>query len=206
MGDPHRISTEAQLREVLDTPSPLVEGKVFAALDPVSTAFIERAPLVFVATCDAHGRMDVSPKGDAPGFVSVEGDAVLLVPDRPGNDLAFGHLNLLENPRISLIFVIPNVRETLRVNGRAELTRDPAVLAALPARGRPARLATRVFVEEVFFHCGKAMIRSGVWKPASWPERFKPGIGRQLAAKAGADDTAAAAIDEALERDYRENL
>lgn len=206
MSDPHRIENEDQLRETLGHASPGIENKVSDALDPVAVEFIERSPLVFVSTCDAEGRMDVSPKGDTAGFVGIENPSTLLVPDRPGNRLIFGHLNVLANPKIGLIFVIPNVRETLRINGRAELTRDPEVLASLPARGKPALLATRVFVEESFLHCGKAMIRSEVWKPETWGEKLHAPIARQFAANTNAGDEAVDAIEAALEQDYRENI
>ena len=105
-----------------------------------------------------------------------------------------------------MIFIVPGARETLRVNGRAELTRDPAVLASLPARGKPALLATRVFIEEAFMHCGKAMIRSALWKPDTWQKDFKSNIALQLARKLGVGDEAAPGIDEHLERDYIEHI
>ena len=150
--------------------------------------------------------MDVSPKGDEPGFVGIESERTLLIPDRPGNKLVFGHLNVLANPRIGLIFVVPKVRETLRINGRAELTRDPEVLASLPARGKPALLATRVFIEESFLHCGKAMIRSKLWQPDSWGEPLRAPFSRQFKAKAGVGDDVASAVEDAVEADYRDNL
>lgn len=204
--DPHRIENLEQLREVLGDPSPLVQQKVFDALDEIGRAFIAASPLALVATSDAAGNMDVSPKGDTPGFVGVEDDRTLLIPDRTGNKLAYGHRNVLENPFVGVIFVVPGARETMRVNGRAELTRDPAVLASLPARGKPPLLATRVFIDEAFMHCGKAMIRSSLWKPETWQKDFKPNLGLQLARKMKAGDPAAAAIDEALEKDYVDHI
>jgi hypothetical protein len=204
--DVHRIENLEQLREVLGEPSDLVRQKVFDGLDDVARGFIAASPLVLLSTSNAAGDMDVSPKGDEPGFVAVENDRTLLVPDRTGNKLAFGHENLLENPRIGMIFLVPGARETLRVNGRAELTRDPAVLAALPAKGKPALLATRVFIDEAFMHCGKAMIRSALWKPDTWQKDFKPNLGLQFARMLGAGDDAAPAIEEQLEKDYVENI
>jgi predicted pyridoxine 5'-phosphate oxidase superfamily flavin-nucleotide-binding protein len=129
-----------------------------------------------------------------------------VIPDRPGNRLVFGHLNILENPKMGLLFLTPGTPETLRVNGIAELTADPQVLQRLAARGKPALLAIRVHVEECFFHCGKALLRSQLWKPESWPERQEVSFGRMFAKKIGADESAARAIDEAVEADYRDNL
>jgi PPOX class probable FMN-dependent enzyme len=206
MDDPHRIDSLAALRDAIPEPSPVIHQKVFDRVDEYARAFIERAPFAMVATSDAAGRVDVSPKGDEPGFVVVDDERTLLVPDRPGNKLAYGFRNLLENPRIGLLFVVPGVTETLRVNGRAEVTRDPALLARLAARGKAATLATRVGVEECFFHCGKAFLRSKLWEPASWPQGVRANLGKQMARKLGAGEELAAAIEDGLARDYREGL
>ena len=204
--DPHRIETLEQLRAVIDAPAPALESKLFEHIDEYARAFIERSPLLLLATSDAEGRQDVSPKGDAPGFVTHEDERTLLLPDRVGNKLAYGFSNLLQNPRVGLVFLVPGVTETLRVNGRAEITRDPALLERLSAKGKPAVLVTRVHVEEAFFHCGKAFIRSSLWKPESWPEGYKVRLGNQLATKLGGDDALAQQIDEGLEQSYRDNL
>jgi len=150
--------------------------------------------------------VDASPKGDAPGFVWVENEKTLVIPDRPGNKLAYGHVNILENSKVGVLFLIPGTPETLRVNGTAELTVDPELLEQLAARGKPAVLAIRVHVEECFFHCAKAFMRSKLWQPQAWPERQKISFGRMFAKVTGADETAAKAIDEAVEVDYRDNL
>ena len=140
---------------------------------PLPLSFIERCPFLVLSTSDRSGRVDASPKGDAPGFLSVVDEKTLLIPDRPGNRLAYGHLNVLENPQVGLLLVIPNTSETLRINGKAELSADPELLESLAARGKPAVLAIRVTVEECFFHCGKAFIRSGLWKPDEWGARHR---------------------------------
>ena len=206
MHDAHRIRTEEELREIIPAPSPLLEQKIFDHLDRHARRFIEHASLVFVSTVGPDGDLDVSPKGDAPGFVHVEDDGTMLIPERPGNRLAYGFRNILAHPKAGLIFVVPGATETLRVNGTAELTRDPALLERLAARNCPALLATRVHVQESFFHCGKAFIRSSAWKPETWAKGFKAGIGRQFAEKAGAGDAMAEQIEQGLERDYREGL
>ena len=129
----------------------------------------------------------------------------MLIPDRPGNRMAYGHLNVIENPQVGLLLVIPNTSETLRINGKAELSADPAVLESLAARGKPAVLAIRVSVEECFFHCGKAFIRSGLWKPDEWGERHRISFGQMYAAKEGGGKEMADTLDELIEqirRDY----
>ena len=200
------ISTIEELEEVVGSPHAQLQDKVLDIVDEFARSFIERSLLIVLGTADGQGRLDSSPKGDAPGFVSVIDEKTLLIPDRPGNKLAYGHRNILENPQISVLFLIPNTRETLRVNGRAELTADADILERLAARGKPATLATRVAVEECFFHCGKALIRSQLWQPESWDETYRVSFGKMYAARKGRDTEVAETIDEAIEVDYRENL
>lgn len=204
--DPYRIDTVEALRAIVGESSPTTEAKVDAALDQFARAFIARSPFVMMATADRDGRLDVSPKGDAPGFVAVEDEHTVLVPDRTGNRLIFGLQNILANPRIGLIFLVPGTGETLRVNGRAELTRDPEVCRRLSARGKPALLAIRVTVEECFFHCAKAFLRSQMWKPEAWPSYEKVSFGKMMAPKFGGDEQLAEAIDVMIDEDYRNNL
>ncbi len=206
MNDPWRIETEEQIEEVLGQTSEMVRQKVFDRVDEYAAAFVARSPLMLLATSDREGRLDVSPKGDAPGFVLLKDESTLVVPDRPGNKLAFGFRNILQNPRVGMIFLVPGTTETLRVNGKASLTRDPALLERLSAKGKPALLATRVAVEECFFHCGKAFLRSTLWKPETWPADYKVNLGRQLAKKFGAGDEVAEQIEAGLEQSYKTTL
>jgi PPOX class probable FMN-dependent enzyme len=204
--DPHSIQTVEQLRAIIGEPSPVTPLKVDVALNEYARAFIARAPFLVLSTSDAAGKQDVSPKGDTPGFVAIEDDRTLLIPDRKGNKLIFSLQNILANPRIGMLFIIPGVRETFRVNGSAELTGDPAILERLSARGQPALLAIRVTVEECFFHCAKAFIRSQLWQPASWPAVDRISFGKMFAAKLGADDQVAQQIDQLVEDDYKTGL
>jgi PPOX class probable FMN-dependent enzyme len=206
MSDPHRICTEDELREVIGHPKPTIQAKLFDHVDAHAADFIAHAPLVLLATCDAEGRLDVSPKGDAPGFVEVESPSTLLLPDRQGNNLIYGFQNILRNPRVGMIFVVPGVTETLRVNGTAEITRDPSLLARMTARGKEALLVTRITVEECFFHCGKAFIRSELWNAGSWPAGYKAPLARQITARLGGDTAMEQAIDENLAEGYRTRL
>lgn len=206
MNDPYLVTDVASLRAVVGDELPMVALKVERTLTDDARDFIARSPLLVFSTSDEHGNLDASPKGDDPGFVHVQDDSTLLFPDRPGNRLVYGHLNILRNPHVGLLFMIPGTTETLRVNGRAELTRDPAVLARLGARGKPAVLAVRVHVDECFFHCGKAFIRSRLWQPDSWPAAHRISFGRMFAKKMGRDDGVADAIDASIATDYRDNL
>ena len=160
-----------ELRALMGEPSEIALRKDIARIDEHCRAFIARAPFVLVATADRAGRCDVSPKGDAPGFVLVVDERTLLIPDRPGNKRFDGMRNLLENPRIGLIFLVPGSEETLRVNGRARIVRDPEWLARLAAQGKTPQLAIAVDVEESFLHCAKCVKRSGLWEPATWPAK-----------------------------------
>lgn len=206
MNSDYIISSEEQLASILGEPSDLVKQKLCQSLNEAMKEFIRRSPLVFYSTVDARGLVDVSPKGDAPGFVRIDDDGRLLIPDRPGNNLAYGYRNLLSNANIGLIFVVPTMTETLRVKGKAVITRDPVVLEALSAQGKPARLCASIEVEECFFHCGKAMIRSKVWKPERW-EHYKDSLlARGLASKLDSEDLTEELIQGHLEESYRDRL
>jgi PPOX class probable FMN-dependent enzyme len=203
------ITTLEELRAVVAAPTSGVEIKVGDHVDRHAAEFIGESPFIVMATADADGRLDASPKGDDPGFVVVEDERTLLIPDRPGNHLAMGLQNIVANPHLGVLFVIPGTTETLRVNGRATLHQDPELLERLAARGKPAVLAIRVEVEEVFFHCAKAFIRSKLWKHEQWPPKKKISFGSMFAEKLTpeAPDTAlATAIDDSVEEDYKVNL
>jgi PPOX class probable FMN-dependent enzyme len=204
--DSHRLTTTEQVRAIIGDEMPAVRAKLFAALEETAIAFIRRSPLLLLATADADGRPDVSPKGDAPGFVEIEDEQTLLIPDRRGNKLVFGLQNILANPRVALIFLAPGTGETLRVHGTAELTADPKVLERLAARGQPALLAIRVRVERCFFHCAKAFKRSRLWDSASWPEPLRVSFGKLLARKLGGGAELESTIDRMIEEDYETNL
>ena len=204
MKDQHIVSTIEQLREIIPAPSQTIHRKIATNLDSNAQQFIRESPLLFVATTDGRFNLDVSPKGDAPGFVRVENASALLIPERPGNRLTYGFQNLIETGTIGLIFLIPGVRETLRVNGTATLTRDPSLLQEFISNDKPALLCTRVIIKECFFHCGKALIRSKLWQPEVW----RNGEAKDLAVKQFAETfkTTESAFRDMLEQDYRANL
>jgi len=204
--DPHAITTEEQLRQIIAEAKAPTKSKVVDSLGALERRFIERAPMVFVATSDLAGNVSVSPKGDAPGFVAVADPRTLLIPERPGNGLAFGLLNMLENPHVGILFVVPGSSETFRVDGRVELTRDPELLHSLAARNKDALLVIRVHVERCFFHCAKAFLRSQLWSPESWLEPFKLSWGEWAAQWYGVSSEDQRAIDGSIAKDEVENL
>ena len=201
-----KIATEAELRAVIGPEPPGLAQKNQPVLDDFAVEFIAKSPFLVLSTADAEGRIDASPKGDAPGFVQVQNERAIVIPDRLGNRLAYGHRNILANPRVGVLFMIPGTPETLRVNGRAELSAEPELLEQMAARGRSAVLAIRVEIEEVFFHCAKAFLRSQLWKPETWQERHEVSFGKMYAAKKKAAASTATAIDAAIAADYRDNL
>jgi uncharacterized protein len=202
----HRIETVAQLQALLGEPNPMTPKKLQSALDQAAIDYIRRSPFLVLATADAQGNADASPKGDGPGFVAVEDQHTLLIPERKGNRLMFSLRNILANPQVGMIFLVPGTDETFRVNGIAELSDDLDLLVRLSARGAPALLAIRVIVRECFFHCAKAFIRSQLWKPETWQERRKISFGKLLTAKVGGGDELAQQIDQAIDYDYKHNL
>ena len=204
--DPHLLRTTEQVRAIIGEELPAVRAKLFQALEETAIAFIQRSPFLLLSTVSADGKPDVSPKGDGPGFVVVEDDHTLLIPDRKGNKLIFGLQNILANPRVALLFLSPGTGETLRVAGSADLTADPKVLDRLSARGQPALLAIRVRVDACFFHCAKAFKRSRLWEPASWPTPFRLSFGKLLARKLGGGAELEGTIDRMIEDDYQNNL
>lgn len=207
MVDEHAIESEAELEAVVGIAHEFIRRKIATRLDDLMMEFVRASPLAFVATSDADGLIDVSPKGDPAGFVQVDEGGALLIPERPGNQLCLGFRNILRNGRIGVIFVAPNQRETLRVKGTATLRRDPVVLESMSVNGKPALLYTRVAVEECFIHCGKALVRSHLWSPDNWGTSDRSIGGRQLASVVGARSELEVAESAArLETIYRETL
>jgi uncharacterized protein len=164
------IGSAAELRELVGTPLERAVKKVRSALHPHHRSWIAASPYYVLATSDASGRCDVSPKGDPPGSVHVLDDATLVIPDRPGNRRVDSFVNVLSNPHVALLFLVPGREDTLRVNGRARLVREAPFFDRLLVKGHRPGLALLVEVEEVFFHCPKASRRSSVWQPETWPD------------------------------------
>jgi len=183
------IESPQQLREIYGEPMERAVKKQLTRLDRHCRNFIALSPFLVIASSDPSGRCDASPKGDAPGFVRVVDDTTLLIPDRLGNNRIDTLGNLLARPGIGLIFFVPGINETLRVNGRAKVTTDPELLEPLAVGGKVPRSGILVAAEEIYFHCGKALIRSDLWNPdkrvarGSWPS-----LGRIIAEQVGGMD------------------
>ena len=154
---------ETRLRETLGEPTELVRKKIADRLNPLTRQFVERSPFVVVATGRPDGGLDVSPRGDPAGFVRILDERTLLLPDRPGNKLADSLTNLLADDRIALLFLIPGVNDTFRVNGRARIVDDPELLAASAVEGKAPQLGIVVEIEEAYTQCPKALLRSELW-------------------------------------------
>ena len=159
------------LREVIGTPTELVLTKIADRLNALTRQFVEHSPFVCVATARPDGGLDVSPRGDPPGFVRILGERTLLLPDRPGNRIADTLTNLLEDPRIALLFLIPGIGDTFRVNGRARIVDDAELLAPSAVDGKVPRLGLLVSIEEAYTQCSKALIRSDLWNPEHHVDR-----------------------------------
>lgn len=159
------ITTEQKLRDVIGDPSGVVVRKIADRLNELTRQFIERSPFVCIATAHPDGGLDVSPRGDPAGFVRILDERTLLLPDRPGNRIADALTNLLHDPRVALLFLIPGVSDTFRVNGRAEIVDDPELLAPSAVDGRVPRLGLLISIEQAYTQCPKALMRSDLWNP-----------------------------------------
>ncbi len=157
------ISTEKELREIMGHPNEIVINKTINYVDENCKKFIEKSPFITIATSDLKGNFDVSPKGDPAGFVKILNEKTLVIPDRPGNRKADTLTNIIQNPNVGLIFLIPGVRETLRVNGAAMIVTDKEILELLSCEGKVPSFAIIVNVKEAFMHCAKCIIRSNLW-------------------------------------------
>jgi PPOX class probable FMN-dependent enzyme len=162
------ISSEAELRDLLGEPVGRAVTKERTRLHDRDKEWLAASPFCLIATADAGGNCDVSPKGDPPGFTFVVDDTTIAIPDRPGNRRADGFRNILSNPQVGTIFLVPGRGETLRVNGRARLLRDAPFFDDMVIKGHRPQLALLIDIEQIFFHCPKAFLRSALWKPETW--------------------------------------
>ena len=170
------VSTVDQLREIVGHPNKYVANKVSDRLSPIQQDWLRHSPLGFMATTDAQGRVDVSPKGDPPGFVRIIDATTIAIPERPGNKRVDGYLNVLERPHVGTLFLIPGRGDTLRINGTARILADADYFDAMTVQGKRPILALEIDVEEVFFHCAKAFLRSDAWNPESWNPTALPSV------------------------------
>ena len=203
------IGSEEELRARFGEVSHLAAAKSRPALDKYSRQFIGLSPFLVISTADATGRADLSPRGDPPGFVAVIDDHTILIPDRPGNNRLDTMANIVANPNVGLLFFVPGFEDTLRLNGRARITDDAALLAACSVSGKPPKVGILVTVDEVFMHCAKALKRSKLWEADYRQDRAQmPSIARIILEQTCTPvaEPEAARIDAEVEEEYRTAL
>jgi len=191
------ITSEAELREVLGVPAARVLTKERTALHERDREWLAASPFCLVATAGADGSCDVSPKGDPPGFTYVLDDTTIAIPDRYGNRRADGFRNILANPHVGLLYLVPGRKETLRINGRARLIREAPFFDHMIVKGHRPDLALLVEIEQIFFHCMKAFMRSQLWEPQTWAPDALPSYARLIKSVQPTEETV-----EELERRY----
>lgn len=201
-----RITTKEELRRVIAEPRPATRAKILDALDEQSIDFLKRCPFALVSTASADGTIEVSPKGDEPGFIRIEDPKTLLIPERVGNNLAFGLSNIIATGKIGIIALVPATGETLRISGTAEIHDDADLVASLSSLGKPALLATRVRIQHCYFHCARSIVRAKLWNPAAWPAPGRISFGRIIAPRIGESEAVAAQIDANVEGAYTTRL
>ncbi|WP_196260072.1 pyridoxamine 5'-phosphate oxidase family protein [Pelagibacterium limicola] len=204
------IRDEQALRGLFPAQTSLAAQKCQDALDEHTRGFIRRSPFLCIGTQDLDGRADVSPRGDPPGFVQILDDHTLAIPDRPGNNRLDSLANILANPTVGLLFIVPGFDDTLRVNGQASLVTDPGILESMRVNGRVPKLAILVRISEVFMHCAKAFRRSRLWNPEHFQDRSAmPSLSKIIldqTAGAPEDADAMRKIDDDLEEEYKRTL
>ncbi|MFB4275481.1 MULTISPECIES: pyridoxamine 5'-phosphate oxidase family protein [unclassified Nonomuraea] len=200
------VGTHAELREIVKEPPQPIWDKDIARIDEHARTIIAHSPFVLLATSNSDGTCDVSPRGDPAGSVLVLDDHRLALADRPGNHRLDSLRNVLDNPHVGLLFIVPGMNETLRVNGRATLVSDAPFFDDLVVQGKRPRLAVLVEVEELYMHCAKAFLRSSLWKPETWPDRKSlPTLGRIAKDQLGLKGVSAKELDAGLDLDAETN-
>ncbi|MCM3633685.1 MULTISPECIES: pyridoxamine 5'-phosphate oxidase family protein [Paenibacillus] len=197
-----------ELQAELGQPSNVVSNKVIHSLESTSKDFISNSPFIVIATSDGKGRCDASPRGDRPGFVHIIDEKHLFIPERPGNRKMDSIQNILQNPHIGIIFIIPGMDETFRVNGRACISRDEALLSKTAVNGKLPKMGIGVEIEECYMHCGKAFKRSGLWDAEQWlPKNELPSASKIIAAHVSEKmQVTADQIEKSLEDTYKNRL
>jgi len=197
-------STPEELSNRLGAADPLAVKLKLPFIDEAAASFIAQCPFVVVATADAQGRCDASPKGDPPGFIEIADERTLYLPDRSGNKMFQSITNIMDNPHIGLLLLIPGEEWTMRINGRARIVDDPALLERLSARGRPAQLAIEVKVEECYIHCPKSFKRADLWNPAHFRKYQGDSWGKIIAKRAQMEQSKAEQLDALIEESVKQ--
>ncbi|TDL31384.1 pyridoxamine 5'-phosphate oxidase family protein [Jeotgalibacillus sp. S-D1] len=201
------IHSQIELESIVGKPSELVKRKVIHSIDQHCKDFINKSPFVILSTADDAGFCDGSPRGDMPGFVKIINENCLVIPDRPGNKRMDSMRNIIANPKIGLLFIIPGLGETLRINGSAQLIQDEEILQEMAVKGKIPKIAIAVEVEECFIHCAKAFKRSGLWQPDTWLDSGDvPSAAKILNEHARLPDYTVEKMEARLEKGYMERL
>ena len=195
------VTSMDDVRGVIGHPKPQIVAKVIDHVSDICKEFIERSSFLLIASSNAQGRCEVSPKGDPMGFVHVLDEKHLAIPDRPGNRLAGTFSNLVENPHLGLIFLIPGKNETLRIGGEARIVRDEHIRNKMAVDGKVPELAIVVYVEHAEIHCPKCMIRSKLWQPEGWPDNTTLPTISEATIKHANLDMSVEALDSLAEQD-----
>ncbi len=212
MNDADIIEDEGRLRDIMGETMDIAIEKNRSQLDKHCCDFINRSPLLCIGTSDASGKADVSPRGDAPGFVQILDDRTIFIPDRPGNNRLDTMTNIVENPSVGLLFVIPGYNDTLRVNGMAKIVNDEALTTNSQIKGRVPKVGILIDVREAFLHCAKAFLRSKLWDPNSLQDRDRmPTLAHMILDQVAASDASptikeVADADEFINENYKTEL
>jgi uncharacterized protein len=205
--DDSTITSVEQLRDLIGSPADLVVSKIANRLNDLTRPLIEASPFVCIATADANGNCDVSPRGDPAGFVRILDDRTVLIPERPGNKIADSLRNIIATGHVGLIFIIPGITDTFRVNGRARLITDTALLEPSTIEGKVPKLGILVDIDEAYTQCSKAFIRSDLWNPAGYRDRHEFATnGEVLKAVTGAADFDPTTYDAARAERYAQRV
>lgn len=201
------VNSEAELRSLIGYPDEMVNRKVISILDSNCREYIAKSPFLVVSTADSNGRCDASPRGDAPGFVQIVDDQHLLIPERQGNKRMDSLRNIINNPHIGLQFLIPGLGETLRINGRAYITKEKSLLSKMAVKDRVPLLGIVVEVEECYMHCAKAFFRSQLWKPETWLDKDQlPSPAKIISEHANVEGATPEAVAARLADSYKNRL
>jgi uncharacterized protein len=200
------ITTEEQLREVIGTPNPIANKKIYPFLNPRMLDFIEKSPLLMLSTVDQFGFPTISPKGDKAGFIKINKQGKLLIPELRGNKLAFSLNNILQRPQVALFLLVPGSLETLRIHGECKLVKGELICKKLASESHNALLVLEVTVKTAYFHCAKALLRSQLWESNTWPDPIKISFGKEIAENSGADQQFIKQVDEAVAGRYITDL
>ena len=202
-----KIESVEELRAILGEPSEVVQRKTIHYIDEHCRDFISKSSFVVLSTSDDQGFCDASPRGDSPGFVKILNEKTIIIPERPGNKRVDSMRNIVANPNVGLLFFIPGLGETLRINGKAVLIQDEEILKEMAVKGKVPMIGIAVEADECYVHCAKAFMRSGLWQPDSWMDRDElPSAAKMIKAHAQLKDFTVEQLEERLAKGYRDQL